>query len=209
MKLPIQHVIDEIASLPSDWHGAGSVGVNVLNAISKYASRLGVLKHSVETGSGKTTLLFSHVSDSHLVFAVDAGNSIRQVKNNSLFNSSVVTFVEGPTQLTLPQFKFEHSVQMILLDGPHGYPFPDLEYYYLYQILDEGGVLIVDDINIPSIERMLDILKVDEMYDLLEIVDNTAFLKRTKAPLFNPYHDGWWLQNYNRLFYEKLMHPEK
>ncbi len=171
----------------------------MLRAIASHAERMGTIHHSVETGSGRTTLLFSHLSADHVVFAVDAGQSMSQVRNSPLFNAGSTTFVEGPTQRTLARQTFPHRHQAVLIDGPHGYPFPDLEYYYLYPTIAAGGLLVIDDIQIPSIGRMFDIIRADEMFELLEIVDdNTAFLRRTGAPLIDPDSDSWWLQGYNR-----------
>jgi hypothetical protein len=203
-------LVDEIARLPSDWHGAGSVSANVLRAIASHADRMGAIQHSVETGSGKTTLLLSHLSADHVVFAVDAAQSMSQVRRSLLFNARSTTFVEGPSQRTLPGQTFSHPHQIVLIDGPHGYPFPDLEYYYLYPTIDVGGLLILDDIQIPSIGRMFDIIRADEMFELLEIVDdNTAFLSRTGAPLIGPESDSWWLQGYNRSYYQQLVSPSE
>jgi hypothetical protein len=203
-------VLDQIAGLPENWHGAGSVSVNVLRAIVRHASRIGPIHHSVETGSGKTTLLFSHLSESHIVFAVDAGGSITNVRNSALFNAGTTEFVEGPTQRTLPKQAWPHQHQMALIDGPHGYPFPDLEYFYLYPTIATGGLLLIDDLLIPSIGRMFEILRKDEMFELLEVIDdNTAFLKRTAAPLLNPDSDSWWLQGYNRPYYDRLMSGQR
>lgn len=116
-----------------------------------------------------------------------------------------VTFVEGPTQVTLPQYQFTENVQIALIDGPHGYPFPDLEYYYFYPLIEAGGLLLVDDIKIPSIKRMFEIISADEMFDLVEIVDdNLAIFKRTEAPLINPEGDEWWLQGYNKGYFEGM-----
>ena len=198
--------MQKIAQLPDDWHGAGSVGRNVLSAILDHAEGMGPIQHSVETGSGKTTLLFSHLSSHHTVFAVDAGESMSRVKNSELFNAGSTTFVEGPTQRTLPTHVFAHRHQIALIDGPHGYPFPDLEYYYFYPTIETGGLLIVDDIQIPSIGRMFDVIKADDMFELLTIVDgNTAFLRRTAVPLVDPLSDSWWLQGYNRAYYQQLV----
>jgi hypothetical protein len=98
----------------------------------------------------------------------------------------------------------------VLIDGPHGYPFPDLEYYYLYPTIADAGLLVIDDIQIPSIGRMFDIIRAGEMFELLEIVDgNTAFLKRTGAPLIDPDSDSWWLQGYNRSYYQQLVAPRQ
>ena len=201
-------LVEDIAQLPSDWHGAGSVSKNVLRAIAGHAERMGTCDHSVETGSGKTTLLFSHVSAHHVVFAVDAGQSISQVRSSHFFNAKSTTFVEGPTQRTLPRHTFSHGHQMVLIDGPHGYPFPDLEYYYLYPTIEAGGLLMLDDIQIPSIARMFELIRADDMFELLEIVDdNTAFLRRTGAPLIDPESDSWWLQGYNKAYYQQLLAP--
>jgi Methyltransferase domain len=205
MQAGIAETIEKIAELPPNWHGAGSVSVQALKAIATHASRVGPIEHSVETGSGKTTLLFSHLSADHLAFAVDAGNSISQVRNCPLFKRDTVKYVEGPTQLTLPSYNFTSKVQIALIDGPHGYPFPDLEYYYFYPLIAPGGLLLVDDIQIPSIARMSQIIEADEMFELLDVVDdNMSIFRRTDATLIDPEGDAWWLQGYNRAHYANL-----
>ena len=142
--------------------------------------------------------------DNHIVFAKDFAGSVTAVKASSLFNPEHVTFVEGPTQITLPNYKFQNNPQIVLIDGPHGYPFPDLEYYYFYPVLKPGGLLLLDDTRIPSIARMLDILKADDMFNLLEVVCDTAFLKRSDAPTNDPLGDCWWEQGYNRSYFESI-----
>lgn len=202
MTLSVDGLLQGISKLPRDWHGAGSVSVKALRRIAEYSETLKPLRYSVETGSGKTTILLSHLSSQHLVFAMDGGHSISQVKKSELFNPQSTVFVEGPTQKTLPTYRFEHPIQVALIDGPHGYPFPDIEYFYFYPRIQRGGLLIIDDIQIPSIRRMFDIIKEDQMFDLKEVVDkNMAFFVRTDAPLIPPDADNWWLQGYNRHYY--------
>lgn len=194
----IQELFEKIAALPEDWHQAGTLDPVVLEAIIRYCSRLKIT-NSIETGSGKSTLLFSHLSPNHKVFAKDGGNgSVTKVKESSLLNRASVEFIEGPTQLTLPNYHFDCSFQIALIDGPHGYPFPDIEYYYIYQRLESGSLLILDDIDIPSIHNMFDVIKADEMFTLVEVVNTAAFFIRTEAAMFDPLEDGWWLQNYNK-----------
>jgi len=209
--LPIEHhqmstseLIEKITELPPDWHTAGMASPEVLRAIASHAEQIGPIRQSAETGSGITTLLLSHLSANHIVFSLDLHSSLRQAKVSPLLNSEVVTFVEGPTQVTLPNYRFRRKLQIALIDGPHGYPFPDLEYYYFYPLVETGGLLIIDDINIPSIGRMFDIVKADDMFDLLEVVHHTAILRRSQAPMVNPHSDSWWLQGYNRAHYKKI-----
>ena len=190
-------LVQEIARLPQDWHLAGVMTEEVLRAIARYAARMEI-SASLETGSGKTTLLFSHLSREHKVFAVDDGNrSITAVRESPLLNRATVEFIDGPTQLTLPRYAFTGKLQMALIDGPHGYPFPEMEYYYIYPLLDVGAVLIVDDIHIPTIRRLYEFLCEEEMFQLLEVVGNSAFFRRTSATMFSPLGDGWWEQKFN------------
>jgi hypothetical protein len=193
----IEQLITNIADLPASWHLAGTVSVHVLRAIVRHMQGRRI-RASAETGSGKTTLLLSHLSGRHTVFAKEGDNrSISVVRESPLLNAAGVEFVEGATQRTLPRHVFPERLQFALIDGPHGYPFPDLEYYFLYPHLEEGGLLLVDDVHIATIGRMVDILKEDAMFDLVEVVGTTAFLRRTAAPVFDPEGDGWWLQDYN------------
>jgi len=191
-------VLHTIASLPTDWHRAGSLSESVCEAIVKHCAASNI-DNSVETGSGKSTLLFSHLSSNHKVFAIDDGNaSITNVLQSPLLNRQSVEFIEGPTQLTLPAYHWRHSLQAALIDGPHGYPFPDLEYYYIYPLLEPGAMLILDDIDIPTVYNMFRFIEADEMFSLIEVVGQTAFFRRTSAPTFDRCGDGWWLQNYNK-----------
>jgi hypothetical protein len=154
--------------------------------------------HSVETGTGASTLVFSHSSRCHTVFAVDADESISSVRRSPLLNAAAITFVNGPTQKALPVHSFPSPLQAVLLDGPHAYPFPDLEYFYVYPHIQEGGLFVIDDIHIPSIQNLFRVVSCDEMFRVLEVCGKTAFLQRTDAPVFDPWGDGWWLQAFNK-----------
>ena len=194
----LRAVLVEVVRIAPSLHKAGTFSAGVLDAIVRHATARPV-QHSVETGSGASTLLFSHVSEDHTVFAVDGGTgSIRSIENSPLLRREAVTFVEGPTQLTLPRHTFADRLQLALIDGPHGYPFPDLEYYHLYPHLDPDALLIVDDIQIPTITNLFDFISADEMFDLQEVVETTAFFRRTDAPAFPQTGDGWWTQRYNK-----------
>jgi hypothetical protein len=197
MKQDGLNVLSEVLKVAPTLHGAGTFSAATLEAMMRHASAQPI-RHSAETGSGASTLMFSHLSEHHLVFAMDCGtDSVRGVQRSPLLRAEHVTFVEGPTQLTLPVHTFAHPLQLALIDGPHGYPFPDLEYYYLYPQLEAGALLIVDDIHIPTITHLFEFLKADAMFALQEVVETTAFFRRTAAETFSPTGDGWWMQRYN------------
>jgi hypothetical protein len=191
-------IVSDIIQAAPGLHQAGTFSQRVLEGIFRHATQWPI-DHSAETGSGASTLLFSHLSRYHTVFALDGGTgSIERVKSSPLFRPAGVTFIEGPSQLTLPRHTFENPLQLALIDGPHGYPFPDLEYYYLYPQLDRDALLIVDDIHIRTVGNLYDFLCAEDMFRLQEVIETTAFFRRTDAPTFSPVSDGWWTQGYNR-----------
>jgi hypothetical protein len=98
----------------------------------------------------------------------------------------------------VPKWSFADPLDFVLLDGPHAYPFPDLEYYYIYPHIRKGGVLVVDDIHIPSIHRMYEFLRDDEMWEHCSDVRTTSFFRRTDKPIFDPLEGNWPNQRYNR-----------
>ena len=202
-------LIEELNKLPADWHGSGSMSENILNAILHYAGQMKEINFTAETGAGKTTLLFSNLSKNHVVFSLDNWDSLSAAKRSNLLVKDNIEFIEGPTQNTLPHYKFNQKFDIVLLDGPHGYPFPDLEYFYFYPHITNGGLLLIDDIHIPSISRMYEILKNDDMWILLDKVEKLAVFKRSEAALIDPLSDSWWLQGYNKSLFNKMQIKQK
>jgi hypothetical protein len=191
-------VVEAIIEIAPGLHTAGTFSRTLLYTIFEHASRREI-RHSVETGCGASTLLLSHLSEDHTVFAMDAGSgSIANVRRSPLLRQDKVAFVEGPTPKKLPLYRFENELQFALLDGPHAYPFPDLEYFYIYPHLAAGALLVVDDIHIRSVHNLYEFLRRDAMFRLDEVAGTTAFFTRTAAPVFEPFADGWWEQRYNR-----------
>jgi hypothetical protein len=196
----VREQLRHIVALPEDWPLSGSLKPRVLERLAHHASRRR-LTHSVETGAGKSTLLLSHLSARHTVFAKDDagdGDSLAGVQSSPLLRADAVEFVVGPTQVTLRRYPVPSPLQLVMLDGPHGFPFPQLEYYFLYPHLAEDGVLVLDDVHIRTVNDLFRFVRADRMFELLELVHTTAFFRRTDAPVFDPQGDGWWLQRYNQ-----------
>ena len=192
----MDETLRQIVNLPINWHPLGGLDSRTAEAIVRICEGRDI-SESMETGAGKSTLLFSHLSKHHTVFALDEGESLSMPLNSPLLRKEAVTAIEGPSQLTLPKHQFK-PLQLALIDGPHAYPFPELEYYYIYPHLDQGALLIIDDIDIPTIHNMYKVLSADRMYREINRVGKTAFLERTGAPLLDPVAGWWALQDYNK-----------
>jgi hypothetical protein len=201
-----------ISNLTGSVHCAGTVSAPTLQEVVKLARGLGSVKHSLETGCGRTTVAFSNLASNHLCFCMDDRDiplpvgqdgeirSLDFVLEHPYFNKDHVNFVFGPTQKTLPYQDFHDiSLDFVFLDGPHAFPFVELEYYFLYPHIRMGGILGIDDIQIPTIANFFRFLRDDHMWRLISIIEKTAFFERTEAPTFDPEGDGWDRQRYNAL----------
>jgi hypothetical protein len=189
--------LDWACSQTSWWHDSGNLNSAVLKAIANHAVGIGA-RETAETGCGLSTIVLSAIADCHTCFTVAAGNSLERVQGAPHLQRGRVKFVIGPSQLTLARHSFTGPLDLVLIDGPHGFPFAQMEYFHFYQRIRKGGVLVVDDIHIPTIRQMYDVLRDDKMWAHIEDVLTTAFFRRTDAPMLDPYGDGWERQQFNQ-----------
>jgi precorrin-6B methylase 2 len=157
----------------------------------------GPFRYSVETGCGGSTIVLSHASDHHIAFAIEGTDrTITELRKQGDLRTESVIFVEGETKDTLPGYKFESEVDLALLDGPHAYPLPQIEFAYLFPRIRLGGWLVVDDIQIPSVHELFHFLGKESSVVLEEVAVRTAFFRRIGAIEEGP--DGWTSQGMNR-----------
>lgn len=205
--------IDEVLTLLSSGsHRAGTLKTSVLKDIIQLLPSRDIL--SLETGCGKSTVAFSNIAKRHMAFCYDdrdlPDSSVKYVVEHEYFISERTSFVFGPTQVTLPQHNFGDDLfDLILIDGPHGFPFPDLEYWHLYPRLAPGALLVIDDLMIPSIGRMYDILREDRMFSEVAVLATTGILRRSHECLLPRDGDHWWEQAYNFRRFPISMQPYK
>jgi len=182
-------------------HAHGSFPYHILKQLE--AVLPDSMENTAETGCGRSTILFSNISKNHIAFCIDDHDykdqsSVLYFEDSEMEVKDRVTWEFGPTQQTLPHYTLNFQYDCVLIDGPHGYPFPDMEYYFFYPHIKPGGYLIIDDIHIPSIGRMADILQEDAMWNFVTLISTTAVLQRTEAEETPTFGDHWWTQDYNR-----------
>jgi hypothetical protein len=184
-------------------HRAGTLAAEPLLRIEELLSTHFANKQirTAETGCGASTVLFAHYGAEHHVYAYDdtvyPNSSVNFAKTFKSFQSERVNWHFGPTQQTLVRNPPSGKFDMVLIDGPHGYPWPEFEYAFFYHLLNEDGILVIDDIHIPSIRNMFAFLAEDDMFFLDSVVLTTAFFRRSTMPVFPPDGDHWWTQRYN------------
>ena len=177
----------------SGFHSWDAMAPAALSAILQR----GPFGYTAETGCGGSTIVLSHASQQHIAFAIEGtDHTITELRKQSACRAENVTFVEGETKDTLPGYRFEREIDLVLLDGPHAYPLPQVEFAYLFPHIKVGGWLVLDDIQIPSVHDLFRFLSRESSVVLEEVAVRTAFFRRIKVVESGP--DGWPLQGMNR-----------
>jgi precorrin-6B methylase 2 len=157
----------------------------------------GPFARSAETGCGGSSIVLSHASERHTAFAIEGENrTITGLRNHPDLRQDGVTFVEGESKDTVPRWRSDGELDLVLLDGPHAYPWPQVEYAYLFPLVRVGGWLVLDDIQIPSVFELFHFLERETFVVLEEVVVRTAFFRRVSVSAAGP--DGWQGQAMNR-----------
>ncbi len=180
------------------FHPWDAMAPAALSAIVR-RGRTSPFSSTAETGCGGSTIVLSHCSRHHTAFAIEGeSRTITELCQRSDLRRQNVMFVEGLTKDTVPGYRFTTALDLVLLDGPHAYPLPQIEYAYLFPHVRRNGWLVLDDIQIPSVHELFRFLRRESSWVLEEVVVRTAFFRRTRdfAPQCGP--DGWWLQEMNR-----------
>jgi hypothetical protein len=177
--------LSAIAGLPGDWHASGNLGGGVIRRLAALLAEHfpGGVALSAETGRGKSTLLFSHAGREHLCFTLEGGDAYAKTAASPLLDRGRVRFVLGPSQRTLQRHEWSAPLDVALIDGGHGYPSPDLDYYGFCPRVRPGGLLVVDDIHTPTITSLFRFLQEDAMWRLVAVeLYRPSSSARTRPP---------------------------
>jgi hypothetical protein len=87
-------------------------------------------------------------------------------------------------------------LDLALLDGPHAYPLPQLEFAYLFPQVRVGGWVALDDIQIPSVYELFRFLRLESSMVLEEVAVRTAIFRKIRECGLG--RDGWQHQGMNR-----------
>jgi hypothetical protein len=101
---------------------------------------------TLETGSGLTTILIASKGAEHICITPDQGevDRIRAYCEQRGIPLDKVSFRVDFSERVLPYLKLE-DLDLILIDGGHGFPTPFIDWYYTAMALKVGGTLIIDN----------------------------------------------------------------
>ncbi len=104
---------------------------------------------TLETGAGISTVLFALKGSEHTCIQPDTAQVERIKKFCSLnqIPTDQITFKIDGSENVLPGLK-PAGLDLILIDGCHGFPAPFIDWYYAASGLKAGGLLIIDDTHL-------------------------------------------------------------
>jgi hypothetical protein len=150
---------------------------------------------TLETGLGISTILFA-ASGAHHVCVAPADYEIAHLRTyceDRNISLDRVTFKVGFSQDVLPGLVTE-PLDLVLIDGCHGFPAPILDWYYSCRLLGRHGIVVLDDVPLPAVQLVDEILQLDPRWTALERGANWASYRRTgEVRSSEDWHEQPWL----------------
>jgi hypothetical protein len=106
-----------------------------------------------------------------------------------------VTFEVGWSDEVLPRLTGP-PLDLVLIDGGHGFPTPIIDWYYAAARLRQGGVVILDDLQLPQVRLgLMEFLDADPRWERAEATPKWAAYRRlTNGPLREEWRDQPFLE---------------
>lgn len=130
--------------------------------------------HTLETGSGLSTVCFAIVGSHHICVSPfqEEHNRIRNYCNKQQISVDKIFFVQMYSSAGLPSLDAGRpTLDFALIDGDHTFPHPMIDYYYINERLKVGGLLAIDDMNIPTVRMLHQFLLTEPAYECLRFDD--------------------------------------
>ncbi len=101
---------------------------------------------TLETGAGLSTILLAMKGCRHICITPvqDEEERIRAYCEAQAISLAGVSFLLDRSENVLPGLK-DLSLDLVLIDGGHGFPIPFVDWLYAGRWLKKGGLLMVDD----------------------------------------------------------------
>lgn len=183
----LRAVIGAMAEDPPAVHVGAPQGVWAAagDCLEFLAARVTSATRSLETGCGATTVLFAAAGAHHTAVFLDEseGAGVRTWCDAHGVPTTGVTFLAGSSSERLPTLA-PGDLDLVMIDGCHGFPFPQLDWYYAAAHLVDGGVLIVDDTQLAAPYELKRFLDHDPRWESLQVGSQwAAYRRRGSGPL--------------------------
>jgi predicted O-methyltransferase YrrM len=143
---------------------------------------------TLETGAGSSTIVFAAAGAEHEVVTPDPAEEerIRAACERLGISSERVTFRIGPSHEVLPALA-ARPLDLALVDGAHGFPYPILDWWAIAPQLKVGGTLLLDDAYMPPVLSLLDALRASDDWEVTTPISYRTAVVRKRGEGLLPF----------------------
>ncbi|MFN7118499.1 MAG: class I SAM-dependent methyltransferase [Saprospiraceae bacterium] len=159
---------------------------------------------TLETGSGYSTIAFALAGSKHICitpFTEESGR-IKQYCNKIGLQPNITFLAASSDQILPDQNVIPAQLDFVFIDGAHRFPFACIDFHYTESKLPVGGIMGVDDIDMPSVKVLYDFIRREKEWELIEKIKGTAFFRRIKPT--EPLMD-WQAQQMNEAYKQRKL----
>jgi hypothetical protein len=180
---------DSLRAAPPGLHGADEYWGLAWSALAWLEEHVRPGWATLETGAGASTLVLAAAGAEHEAVTPDPGEEerIRAECTDRGIDSSRVRFLVGPSHEVLPAWTPRH-LDLVLIDGAHGFPYPILDWWQLAPHVKVGGIVLLDDAYLPAVGSIVDFVRASPAWELEDAVSfRTARMRKVsdEAPPFD------------------------
>src|SRR5262245_1761722 len=152
-----QPVTDSLRSAPPGLHGGDEFWGLAWAALAWLETNVQPGWATLETGAGASTLVFAAAGAVHEAVTPDATEEdrIRRGCAERQIDDSGLTFRIGPSHEVLARWT-PRPLDLVLIDGAHGFPYPILDWWHVMPHLRVGGTLLLDDAYLPAVDAIVE-----------------------------------------------------
>lgn len=151
---------DRLRSRPPELHGAGEYWGLAWSALEWIEENVRPGMATLETGAGASTIVFAACGADHDAVTPDPVEEarVRDMCERLGVDSSGVTFHIGLSEDVLPRWE-PRELDLVLIDGAHGFPYPVLDWWHLAPHVRVGGRMLLDDAYLPAVGAIVDFVR--------------------------------------------------
>lgn len=157
----MESLTDRLRALPPGIHGQGDEFRGLAWPALEWLEReVRPGMKTLETGAGSSTLAFAQGGAEHVAVTPSAGEEerIRAQADRFGIDHSKVRFELGPSHEVLPRVDVT-DLDLVLVDGAHGFPYPVLDWWFVAPHVRVGGRVLLDDAYMPPVAMLVDALR--------------------------------------------------
>lgn len=168
-----------LRAAPPGLHGAGDEYWGLAWAALEWLERnVRPGMATLETGAGSSTIVFAAGGADHVAVTPEAAEEerIRAAARSLGVDDARVRFLIGASHEVLP--RWDTPLDIALVDGAHGFPYPILDWWHLAPHVRVGGRIVVDDAYMPAVGTLVDGLRASAAWEVEEAVGHRTVVVR-------------------------------